>query len=201
MNQKTEQAKGRVGSKVGMLTLTEWLGSDKYRRAVFRCRCDCGGEVVKSSLALTKSNPNCGCDSKRRQGPLRHGAARRGSSTPEYETWRGMKARCYNPRHKAFSYYGGRGVRVCERWLQFENFLADMGPRPGPGYSIDRVDSRLGYEPGNCRWIPHGENASKARSDSRSNERRALISKDDGLAAVRAGRVLALGAAQRPVDR
>jgi hypothetical protein len=85
---------------------------------------------------------------------LRHGHAKRGQQSGEFVCWQAMKSRCRNPKLKKFKYYGGAGVTVCDRWANsFEDFLADLGPRPSPKHSLDRFPNRKGnYEPGNVRW-------------------------------------------------
>jgi hypothetical protein len=77
---------------------------------------------------------------------------------PEYKCWASMIQRCQNPALENYQYYGGRGIKVCERWRKFENFLADMGPRPGSGHTLDRYPNKDGnYEPGNCRWATRAQ--------------------------------------------
>lgn len=126
-------------------------------RARWLCRCDCGVECVLFGEALRRGAPRNCC------GRLRHGHCRNGRPTRIYETWHSMMQRCYNPTLRAYAYYGGRGISVCERWHSFVNFLADMG-EPPPGLSIDRYPNNDGnYEPGNCRWATPSEQAQNQR--------------------------------------
>lgn len=85
------------------------------------------------------------------------------SSSPTYKSWHMMKQRCLNKNYNQFADYGGRGITVCDRWLQFENFLADMGARPD-GKTLDREDNNGNYEPGNCKWSTRKEQQSNRRA-------------------------------------
>lgn len=92
------------------------------------------------------------------KGNFQHGHNRVGKRTPEYRAWVGMKTRCYNPNEEAWERYGGRGIKVCERWLNsFENFLKDMGRKPSSQHSLDRVNNDGHYNPYNCRWATRRE--------------------------------------------
>jgi hypothetical protein len=86
-----------------------------------------------------------------------HGEAINGRQTPEYIVWCNMNKRCRNPKNKSFKYYGGAGIKVCQRWRSFKNFIADMGRRPSPSHSIERRNSHKDYEPSNCYWATRTE--------------------------------------------
>lgn len=148
--------------------------SNGKKAVQWKCRCDCGREITVHANnlrgGLTKS---CGCLARElhtqrgRTMRLRHGKDRKGRPASEYRAWSSMKQRCYNPRASGFEHYGGAGITVCDRWrTSFENFYADMGDKPSPDYSLDRIDPFGNYEPGNCRW------ADKA-TQSRNTRKRA----------------------------
>lgn len=157
-----------TGLRSGRLAV---LGRDTARntvKPVWLCRCDCGTErsVYGSDLRANRVQ-SCGClrNERTRQANITHGDAPRSGKRPEYNVWLAMRDRCTNPANKDFRHYGGRGISVCPAWLgSYSAFIADMGYRPGPKFTIDRTNVDGNYEPGNCRWVTWSEQRRNTRN-------------------------------------
>ncbi len=155
-----------IGCRFGRLVVIGFNKEEtpKGRHTMAHCVCDCGKATSVWPASLRNgTTKSCGC--LRMEGPkvVTHGDTRKGAISPEYRAYTAMLARCRNPNVKAYKYYGGRGITVCERWMgSFENFLADMGRRPSVEHSLDRFPNQNGnYELDNCRWanpIEQGQN-------------------------------------------
>ena len=152
-----------VGDVFTRLTVLSTAGHDKYGNLLWLCKCACGNEKIVAGYNLKRPNKtgtlSCGClgaerASRRRKLTTKHGHTI-GKPSLTYQTWGAVIARVCNPLNVGYSRYGGRGIKVCKRWLKFENFLADVGERPSGAYSLDRIDNDGNYEPGNVRWILH----------------------------------------------
>ena len=148
-----------IGSKFGRLTVLSREGKDNHRRILYKCECECDNiTIVHGTRLRTGRVLSCGCYrlDKLREKCVTHGKTK----SPEYTTFINMRARCYNPSHMYYYNYGGRGIIVCDRWLEsFENFYKDMGDKPFKEAQIDRIDNDGNYEPSNCRWVTPKENS------------------------------------------
>jgi hypothetical protein len=141
----------------------------RYGETYWLCQCDCGVEkVVRGSSLVTGKTKSCGCFARDKITQLnktysarrKHGLA----GTPEYHAWHDMVSRCNKTSHESYTDYGGRGITVCERWHNFENFISDMGSRPSPSHSLERVNNSEGYYPENCIWATRFEQAINKRA-------------------------------------
>lgn len=153
-----------TGHRFGRLLVLSESGRDKHKQILWKCLCDCGAEKTVTGSNLRGKTRSCGC-LKAEIDPARlrtHGK----SGTKEHKIWKGMISRCAITTATGYKNYGGRGVKVCERWHDFSAFFTDMG-ECGQGMSIDRIDVNGNYEPGNCCWSTKKDQARNTRRSTR----------------------------------
>lgn len=153
---RSEKAKQKlidmIGLRFGSLVVISRSSHRSGKHVTWECACDCGNKSVVSGTKLRSGHTkSCGCAKVAEivKRSLTHGKC----MTPEYRVWTGIKSRCFGKKTRSYKDYGGRGVTMCKKWRDsFEAFYDDMGPRPSPDHSIERLDNDGNYEPGNCVW-------------------------------------------------
>lgn len=150
-HKKGRKVVDRTGQRNGSLVF-ESIASYGGRTVLWNVRCDCGNMITIPAIQITyHDRKDCGCS--------RHGM----SKTNTYRIWFGIKRRCFDKKEQSYQNYGGRGITICDRWMDFAKFIEDMGERPSKA-DIDRINNDGNYEPGNCRWISRKENSSNKRN-------------------------------------
>jgi hypothetical protein len=155
-----------TGERYGILTVESQAPHHRGKTA-WRCRCDCGRVLIAPTGKLRSGRrKSCGCVEKKGGHPVVHGHCPKSGPSREWVAWSAMVMRCHNPKAANYAGYGGRGIVVCDRWrVSFDNFLADVPPHPGKGYSLDRKDVNGNYEPNNVRWATAYEQSMNRRNN------------------------------------
>ena len=165
-----------IGKRFGRLVvISELKERTKQGKVKFKCICDCGNEIEAIGSKLKNGwTKSCSCLQKEKVKEIHSSNKTHGlSRTSIYSTYYGMISRCYNESNDSYIYYGGRGIKVCDRWLEsFENFLADMGEKPSKDHSIDRINVNGNYEASNCKW------ATKIEQENNKTDNRIVFYKN-----------------------
>lgn len=158
-----------TGKRFGRLVVIKWVGKDKWRHRRWLCKCDCKNknEIIVTGGNLRNGNTkSCGCLQKEIMSVIKttHGHVKTGRKTKIYMIWVEMIQRCTNPNHKQWDDYGGRGITVCDEWMEFPNFLKD-NPDWKLGLTIERISNKLGYFKDNCYWATRKEQGRNKRNN------------------------------------
>lgn len=154
-----------TGLRYGKLTTVECLGPISKGKVIYwRFKCDCGATVkAQGSTVRNGYRKCCGCTIE--NAGISHAELNTPAKIAVYRAWSSARQRCANPNDLDYWNYGGRGIKVCERWNIFECFQADMGPKPEPydNYTLERKNYDGHYEPSNCKWATHAEQRANQR--------------------------------------
>lgn len=150
-----------TGKKFGRLNVLRRV-ENKLGKPCWECICDCGTIRNITSAGLRKGTQSCGCYVKDKNKEIQ--STHKKSGTREYDIWHSMKGRCLNPKHHAYKDYGGRGITICEKWMEFQGFWEDMQEGYIKNLTLDRKENDRGYFKENCRWATRGEQSNNTRT-------------------------------------
>lgn len=176
MKKSEEYYNSLLGTTKSRLTVRDYYFAPEsgFTRCWLICDCSCGGKRrITLNHFKRQDNMSCGCIRTDRNLTLNLIDGRR--KLPEYMVWNSMKQRCLNPNNDSYHHYGGRGITVCDRWIEdFANFINDMGRRPSDDLTIERINNDGNYEPGNCKWATMKEQSLNQRRSKKNKNKQTI---------------------------